>query len=563
MLKFLQDALSAISSNIHLFLPYHKSHSMSKTTLKIHSVLHYIECIKGMGCADSHDTEIYEAAHNNLIKDGYGSSNQIDYILQILRWDMRLFHIKSRVRILLHIVRSDPLLLMADICRKLLMGDSLASFILSPSLIPPIKGVMSKCSMIATLTFPEGISIMEFFDALTSNFSTFQVDMSSSLDLETSASQSLWIHHQKMHQANGVPVPIEQHNNPDSVVVQKARYVQKWRGQGNQFPNLLIQGDWAPRNNSWVRHQGYCPGHLLYAFHFSDRLRRGEANATGSEIWWTVHHDLLLVDDLEDLSSAMTNRTHRMRISRNVLHSTWCIVYDFSVLAPMQLVPSREENQYLLKEYASLESHNRHTRWPRYVDLIRDACYAEPALIGAAFRTFSEPESMSVSHLSFTFIPAGIFQSCQSTAVLAMWIRAGIVRDYVRAMLVRATHVRVTLSVPELSETISEGTFISQIVRDCVTATLVSATLIRPGLSDHIIAALVMVEWRWIPGSVALPSSWARYRSSHDGRWLLIYKSSQEIISMCTLTLVVEHISSVHLHNVNMLCNSNSNLRPC
>ena len=41
-LKYLQDALSGISSNIHLFLPYRKSHSMSKIP-KIHSLLHYIE----------------------------------------------------------------------------------------------------------------------------------------------------------------------------------------------------------------------------------------------------------------------------------------------------------------------------------------------------------------------------------------------------------------------------------------------------------------------------------------------------------------------------------------
>jgi len=41
-LKYLQDALSGISSNIHLFLPYRKSHSMSIIP-KIHSLLHGIE----------------------------------------------------------------------------------------------------------------------------------------------------------------------------------------------------------------------------------------------------------------------------------------------------------------------------------------------------------------------------------------------------------------------------------------------------------------------------------------------------------------------------------------
>jgi len=66
MLKYLQDALSAISSNIHLFLPYRMSHSMCKIP-EIHSLLHYIECSREIGYADHSDTEISEAAHKNLI----------------------------------------------------------------------------------------------------------------------------------------------------------------------------------------------------------------------------------------------------------------------------------------------------------------------------------------------------------------------------------------------------------------------------------------------------------------------------------------------------------------
>jgi hypothetical protein len=103
-----------------------------------------------------------------------------------------------------------------------------------------------------------------------------------------------------------------------------------------------------------------------------------------------------------------------------------------------------------------------YTRSPGYVDLNRDAWYPEPALVSAAFCTLSEPESMSESHLSVTFIAAGIVRSCQSALVRAMLIRARIVRDHVRATLVRAT-----LSEPELSETISEHTFIAGIVRLC------------------------------------------------------------------------------------------------
>jgi hypothetical protein len=127
----------------------------------------------------------------------------------MLRWETCLFHIKSRVSILLHIVKSGPLSLKTDICRKLLVGDSLASDRLSPSLIPRIKGVMSKCNAIETLTFAEGISISEFIDALISYFSTYQVDTSDSLDRRTSASHAWWILLEMIYCANGVTVTIQ------------------------------------------------------------------------------------------------------------------------------------------------------------------------------------------------------------------------------------------------------------------------------------------------------------------------------------------------------------------
>jgi len=199
-----------------------------------------------------------------------------------------------------------------------------------------------------------------------------------------------------------------------------------------------------------------------------------------------------------------------------------------------------------------------YTRWPKYVDLNRDAWYPEPALVSAAFCTLSEPESMSESHMSVTFIAAGIVRSCQSTLVRAMLIRAGIVRDHVRATLVKAT-----LSEPELSETISECTFIARIVRHYFRATLVRAKLIRPGLSDHIWIPPVTVEWRWIPGSIAVPISWERYWSSQDGLLLLTYKSNQNIPSRCTVPLVDEHVLSVRSLHANKLSDSNCNLRPC
>jgi len=232
-LKYLQDALSRISSNIHLFLPYHNSYSMTKIP-KIHSLLYNIKCISEMACGINSDTEKSDAAHQDLIHDGLRSSNKVNYIPQMLQWETRLYHIKTRVSILLHIVKLDPLLPQTANCRNLLLGDSLVSTKSSPGLKPGINSVMRKCNTIATLAFPEGISILEFkVDALTSYFSTFQADTSPCLDLRPSGSRALWAIRQKIYRANGITATLQQHNDPDPVPVQKTTCVEKWCGQGN------------------------------------------------------------------------------------------------------------------------------------------------------------------------------------------------------------------------------------------------------------------------------------------------------------------------------------------
>jgi len=108
---------------------------------------------------------------------------------------------------------------MADIGRKALLGDSLVSTKFALGSILHINGVIRKCNTIAMLTFPEGINRLELIDALISYFSTFPVDMSASVDLQTCESHASWILLQKIHRANNVKVPIHHHHNPDSVVV--------------------------------------------------------------------------------------------------------------------------------------------------------------------------------------------------------------------------------------------------------------------------------------------------------------------------------------------------------
>lgn len=146
----------------------------------------------------------------------------------MLGWEMGLFHIKARVSILQHIVKSDPLMPKDHLCRKLLLEDPLASDKISAGLIPRINGVVSKRNTTAIVTFPEDISILDFSDALILDLSTLQVDKSASLDLQTSQSNPSWILCQKIYRATSITHTIQQDNNLDPVVVQTERCVKKW-----------------------------------------------------------------------------------------------------------------------------------------------------------------------------------------------------------------------------------------------------------------------------------------------------------------------------------------------
>jgi len=158
--------------------------------------------------------------------------------------------------------------------------------------------------------------------------------------------------------ANGVIVTVQHHNNPDTVVDQKARCGEKLLGKGNQLDNILLHGDRAPQTISWVLQQGYCPGKLLYSSHFSGRTNRGEANADGSVLWWMVHHDMLLVEDLDQLSCTLPNRTQGMKMCWGAPQTVRCIVDVSLVLTQPQRVPSGEDNPYPLTQFTLLESYN-------------------------------------------------------------------------------------------------------------------------------------------------------------------------------------------------------------
>jgi len=83
VLKYLQNKLSGIGSNMDLFQQYRESHSII-TVPNIHSLLHYIKCIRVIDSADNSDNKVSKATHKGLIQDGYHSFNIFNYFLLML-----------------------------------------------------------------------------------------------------------------------------------------------------------------------------------------------------------------------------------------------------------------------------------------------------------------------------------------------------------------------------------------------------------------------------------------------------------------------------------------------
>jgi hypothetical protein len=138
--------------------------------------------------------------------------------------------------------------------------------------------VKRKCISIVHLIYLEGSSISKVIVAVRYNFSTFHMDMCTSLDLwtlEFHASQLLYL---KIHRPNSLTDTIPQCHIPNAVVIQNAWCVERWRRQGNWFNKNPIHGNPAQWNTDLICQQGYQPSNLLYAYCFSDRINTGKVN---------------------------------------------------------------------------------------------------------------------------------------------------------------------------------------------------------------------------------------------------------------------------------------------
>ncbi|KAF5316434.1 hypothetical protein D9619_006912 [Psilocybe cf. subviscida] len=83
-LGYLQDALNSFHENKSYFIEVDARKHLNLP--KLHSISHYIQCIKLFGTTDNYNTEMFERLHIDFAKQGWRASNQRDEFPQMIRW---------------------------------------------------------------------------------------------------------------------------------------------------------------------------------------------------------------------------------------------------------------------------------------------------------------------------------------------------------------------------------------------------------------------------------------------------------------------------------------------
>jgi len=101
-LKLLQVALDTFHDNKSIFVDLGIRENFNIP--KLHSLQHYISCIKSLGTTDNYNTESTERLHIDFAKDAYRATNHKDEYAQMTLW------LERREKVLLHQVHINHLL---------------------------------------------------------------------------------------------------------------------------------------------------------------------------------------------------------------------------------------------------------------------------------------------------------------------------------------------------------------------------------------------------------------------------------------------------------------------
>ena len=86
-LKYMTDALELFHKHKDVLVELGIREHMNIP--KLHSLLHYVEAIRRLGCLDGLNTETSERLHIDYAKKAYNASNNRDYLPQMTTWLQR------------------------------------------------------------------------------------------------------------------------------------------------------------------------------------------------------------------------------------------------------------------------------------------------------------------------------------------------------------------------------------------------------------------------------------------------------------------------------------------
>ena len=85
-LDYLQDSLDEFHANKKIFLQLNVRPGDNFDLPKLHSLQHYVNCIKRFGTTNGYNTESTERLHIDFVKVPYRQSNKKDATAQMGRW---------------------------------------------------------------------------------------------------------------------------------------------------------------------------------------------------------------------------------------------------------------------------------------------------------------------------------------------------------------------------------------------------------------------------------------------------------------------------------------------
>ncbi len=237
-------------------------------------------------------------------------------MLQMLRWEDRLFKFKGRTALLQYLVKTGSR--WATVCLGLVdelpivrkeTKTVISGHIPKQTLVGKLQ-TLSHASMSEPMSEsgPMSESEPELLHLLRAYLLTVQPGINTSPHLMQHCSSIPWLAAQKVTVGTGIVANFPTHNDHQKYRTEFARCVPDWRGDGPRYDYILFQGEpgASGANRSYFHETGLKPAQLICVFTFIDKIPDGYKD-NGRPSFRKIGHELALVEFLTIMNAGMPN----------------------------------------------------------------------------------------------------------------------------------------------------------------------------------------------------------------------------------------------------------------